>query len=133
VFAVSARFPPSFGPTVLLAIGAAGAVIRWTVMALDPPAVLLPVAQCLHGVSFGATLLGSVMFLARNAPSGRGATAQGYFVLTIGLVMAAAMALSGSLYEAMGTRAYAFMALSAAAGGLLVGAAHHVVGNRRDA
>ena len=133
VFAVSARFPPSFGPTVLLAIGAAGAVIRWTVMALDPPAVLLPVAQCLHGVSFGATLLGSVMFLARNAPSGRGATAQGYFVLTIGLVMAAAMALSGSLYEAMGTRAYAFMALSAAAGGLLAGVAHRVVGNRREA
>jgi PPP family 3-phenylpropionic acid transporter len=124
VFAVSARFPPAFGPTVLLGIGAAGGVIRWSVMALDPPALLLPLVQCLHGASFGATLLGSVMFLARNAPSGRGATAQGYFVLTVGLALAVMMALSGWLYETIGTRAYAFMALSAAAGGALAGAAH---------
>jgi PPP family 3-phenylpropionic acid transporter len=127
VFAVSARFPPAFGPTVLLGIGAVGAAIRWTMMALDPPALLLPVAQSLHGISFGATLLGSMMFLARNAPSGRGATAQGYFVLTVGLALAAMMALAGWLYEAVGTRAYGFMAVSAAIGGLLAGAAHRAL------
>jgi PPP family 3-phenylpropionic acid transporter len=127
VFALSARFPPAFGPTVLLAVGAAGAVIRWTAMALDPPALLLPVVQSLHGITFGATLLGSMMFLARHAPSGRGATAQGYFVLTVGLTLAATMALAGWLYEAMGAGAYAFMAVSAALGGLLVGAAHRVL------
>ena len=133
VFAISARFPPGFGPTVLLGIGAAGAVIRWTVMALDPPALLLPVVQCLHGVTFGFTLLGSMMFLARNAPSGRGATAQGYFVLTIGLTLAAATALAGWLYEAIGTRAYGFMAISAAVGGLLVVAAHRAMRKGQEA
>ena len=44
LFAVSGRLPPLFQPTVLLMIGAAGATLRWTAMALDPPAACAAVA-----------------------------------------------------------------------------------------
>src|SRR3954469_1836274 len=37
LFALAPRLPPSIGPVTLLAIGAAGAAVRWTVTALDPP------------------------------------------------------------------------------------------------
>src|SRR5262245_14961356 len=42
LFAVSGRLPAAFSPPVLLAIGAAGAVLRWSAMALNPPAIMLP-------------------------------------------------------------------------------------------
>ena len=89
-------------------------------MALDPPAVALPVLQCLHGLSFGATHLGTIGFLAQRAPPGFGASAQGYLTIVLAIVMAAAMGLSGILYEGYGTMAYAAMALAALVGGLCV-------------
>ncbi len=115
LFAVSARLPIT--PETLLLIGAAGAVIRWSAMALDPPAPLLPLLQCLHGLSFGATHLGAVAYIARAAPAEQGATAQGYLAVAQGLVMAAAMGVSGLLYARWGSLAYGAMALAAAAGG----------------
>ena len=48
-------------------LGGAGAVLRWTAMAFDSPVALLPVLQCLHGLSFGATHLGAMHALARLA------------------------------------------------------------------
>ena len=117
LFAVSARLPGALGPAGLLGLGAIGAAIRWTAMALDPATVLLPVLQCLHGLSFGATHLGAVQFLARAAPDRHGATAQGDFATILGVVTAAAMGLSGALYGAFEVHAYAAMALLAAAGG----------------
>jgi PPP family 3-phenylpropionic acid transporter len=95
LFAVQARLPPVFTPTVML----------------------IPWLQVLHALSFGATHLGTLMFLARNAPAGKAATAQGYFAITAGLVMAAATGISGVLYQDFGSRAYVAMALVAIAGG----------------
>jgi MFS transporter, PPP family, 3-phenylpropionic acid transporter len=123
LFAVSGRLPASFNPAVLLAVGAAGAVVRWSVMALNPPAIMLALLQCLHGLSFGATYLGAVQFLARAAPDQFGATAQGYLAIVLGAVMAAFTGLSGVLYGAYGARAYAVMAVAAMIGGLLALAA----------
>lgn len=118
LFALSGRLPPWLGPTALLVLGALGAVLRWTAMALDPPAAALPVLQCLHGLSFGATHLGAVAFVARVAPPGRAATAQGHLAVVLGAVMALSMGLSGVLYGAFGGLAYGGMALMAAVGGL---------------
>ena len=125
-FAVSGRLLQPLGGTVLLMLGAAGAVLRWSIMALDPPPLVLPLVQCLHGLSFGATHLGSMLFLARTAPGGLGATTQGYFTLAMGLVMAGAMSLSGTLYQAFGIRAYAAMAAAAFIGGALAFGAHRL-------
>jgi MFS transporter, PPP family, 3-phenylpropionic acid transporter len=128
LFAVSGRL--SAGPGVLLSIGAAGAAVRWSVLAMNPPMLLLPVLQCLHGLSFGATHMGAVQFLARAAPGGLAATAQGYLAIVVGVTMAASMSLSGRLYAAFGTRAYAAMAAAAVAGGLLALVAHRLSKNQ---
>jgi MFS transporter, PPP family, 3-phenylpropionic acid transporter len=117
LFAFSGRLPLFFQPIMLLMIGALGATLRWTAMALAPPAVALPWLQLLHALSFGATHLGALGFVARHAPAGQGATAQGYLAIAMGAAMAGAMGLSGVLYEAFGSLAYAAMALAAIAGG----------------
>ncbi len=117
LFAVSSRLPPPVTPVVLILIGGGGAVLRWTAMACDPPALLLPWLQLLHALSFGATFFGSLNFVARSAPPGQSATAQGYLAIASGVVMAGSMGLSGLLYAAFGGVAYAAMALTGVAGG----------------
>jgi len=116
LFALQGRLPSALTPGILLLVGGLGGTLRWSVMALDPPVVLLPFVQLLHGLSFGATHLGALGFVSRHAPPGQGATAQGYLALAIGTTTAAMMALSGVLYGAYGGRAYAAMALTAIAG-----------------
>ena len=118
LFALQGRLPPFMSPQVLLIAGALGAALRWTAMAFNPPVALLPVLQLLHAASFGATHLGSLTFIARHAPAGQGATAQGHLAIALGVAMAAATGLSGWLYGAFGSRAYAAMALAAVAGGV---------------
>ena len=117
LFALQSRLPPFFEPTVLLLTGACGAVLRWIGMAFDPPAFMLAALQLLHALSFGATHLGALMFLARHAPPAQAATAQGYLAIASGVAMAGAIALSGVLYRDFGSTAYAAMALMAIAGG----------------
>jgi len=126
LFAMSGRL--SVAPTTLILFGAAGAAVRWGAMAFDPPAVLLAPLQCLHGLSFGATHLGALGFIARTAPAEASATAQGYLAVALGLVMAAAMGVSGVLYARWGSFAYVTMALLAAAGGVFALAARRLTG-----
>lgn len=114
LFAVSGRLPMQ--PLTLLIAGAAGAVMRWTAMAFDPAPVLLLPLQCLHALSFGATHLGALGAVARAAPAGLGASAQGYLAVVLGLAMAAAMGASGELYARWAAHAYAAMAVLAALG-----------------
>ena len=117
LFALQGRLPPFLSPQVLLIVGAAGGALRWTAMALNPPVALLPVLQLLHAASFGATHLGTLGFLAAKAPPGQAASAQGHIAIAVGTTMAAATALSGVLYGAFGSLAYAAMASAAVAGG----------------
>ncbi len=117
LFGLQGRLPAFVTPAVLLMIGGAGGALRWLAMAFDPPAVLLPGLQLLHGLSFGATHLGAMGFVVQRAPAGKGATAQGHLAIALGLMMAASISLSGWLYAGYGSRAYAAMALVAAAGG----------------
>lgn len=124
LFAASGRLPAAVGPTMLLLLGAVGGVLRWSVMALDPPAALLPILQCLHALSFGATHLGAVQYLARAAPPGLAATAQGFLAVAGGVAMTVAMALSGVLHARFGSGAYALMAVMTAAGGAAALFAH---------
>ena len=124
LFAISARL--RLAPTTLLLAGAGGAAVRWAAMAFDPPTMLLPVLQCLHALSFGATHLGALGCVARAAPAEFGATAQGYLAVALGLVMAAAMGVSGVLYAYSGGLAYGAMAVAAAAGGLFALVAHRL-------
>lgn len=123
LIALSGRLPPWLTPHILLLIGAAGALVRWTAMAFDPPAWSLPLLQCLHAATFGATHLGLIGYIARHAPERFAATAQGYFSVLSGLLLGASMSLAGVLYERFGEASYAAMTVSAALGGaMLLGA-----------
>jgi MFS transporter, PPP family, 3-phenylpropionic acid transporter len=116
LFAVSGRLVATVGAVNMILLGGAGAVLRWTAMAFDPPALLLPLLQCLHCLSFGATHLGAMDVLSRLAHRQGGATAQGDFFAVQGGTFAAAMGLSGILVTAFGSAAYFAMAAIAAAG-----------------
>ena len=111
------------GATGMIVLGGAGGLLRWGAMAFDPPTALLPLLQILHALSFGATHLGSMHVLARTAPAGRSATAQGDFVAVQGIVFAAVMSGAGVLVAAVGDLAYGAMAAVAAAGGVLAAVA----------
>ena len=124
LFAFAGRLP-AVRPATLLVIGAAGGIIRWTVMVFDPPLALLVPLQVLHALSFGATHLGTMQYLSQSAPEGSRAAAQGDIATANSVTMAAASALAGVLYGASGSLAYAAMAaLAVAGGGFAVMAAH---------
>ena len=125
LFAFSARL--AIGPAMLLMIGAAGAVLRWGVMAFDPPTAALPALQLLHAASFGAAHLGAMGFLARAVPRELAATAQGLVATASGIVMAAATGLSGLIYAASGSLAYLVMAAMALAGLACAFTAHRLL------
>jgi PPP family 3-phenylpropionic acid transporter len=127
LFALQGRLPRFVTPAVLLMIGGLGGALRWGAMALDPPSFALPLLQLLHAASFGATHLGMLGFVAAKAPAGQGATAQGYLAVALGTTMAVATAISGVLYAAFGSLAYAAMALAAIAGGIAGYVAHRAV------
>lgn len=127
LFALQGRLPRFVTPTVLLMIGGLGGALRWGAMALDPPSLALPLLQLLHAASFGATHLGMLGFVAAKAPAGQGATAQGYLAVALGTTMAVATGISGVLYAAFGSLAYAAMALAAIAGGVTGYVAHRSV------
>jgi MFS transporter, PPP family, 3-phenylpropionic acid transporter len=116
LFALSSRLVGWFGAIGLIMLGGIGGVVRWTAMAFDPPTAALPLLQGLHALSFAATHLGTMHFLAQAVPARRGATAQGDFVAVQGIVFAGAMSLSGVLVGAYGSLAYAAMAAAAAIG-----------------
>lgn len=123
LFALSGRLPPWLTPYVLLVIGAAAGVVRWIAMVFDPPGFALPLLQCLHAATFGATHLGLIGYIAQHAPERFAATAQGYFSILSGILLGISMGLAGFLYERYGGAGYAGMALIAALGGVIVIAA----------
>jgi len=116
LFALAARMPAAIGPVTLIVIGSAGAILRWSLAALDPPVAVMVPLQLLHGASFGMTFLGTMMFLSRNATEGGRAAAQGDIATANSLMMAAASALAGTLYGVSASLAYSTMAALAFAG-----------------
>jgi PPP family 3-phenylpropionic acid transporter len=116
LFAFSGRLPKALSPTVLLAVGGVGAVLRWSAMAADPPVALLPALQLLHAGSFAATHLGMMGFMARAVPRELAATAQGLVATWSGLVNAGATFVSGFVFAATGSLAYLGMAAMALVG-----------------
>ena len=112
LFAYSAAIMRRIGVTQLLLVGAVAGVLRWSVMAFDPPlAVLLPL-QILHGFTFGASHLAAIHFIAKAVRDQQAGTAQGlYASITAGLAMGLAFLLAGKLYAFAGGRAYLSMAL----------------------
>ena len=111
LFSVSLRVFRAVGATRLLLLGGIGCVLRWTILALDPPFVLVVFAQFLHGATFALAHLGAMYFVLKAVPQRLAATAQSlYAVGSNGIVMGLATFASGPLYEAYGGRTYLLMA-----------------------
>jgi PPP family 3-phenylpropionic acid transporter len=80
-------------------------------MALEPPLLLLFLAQSLHAGSFGLTHLGTMHYIRESIPDGMRNTVQGlYSALSGGILLSATMWAAGPLYGAMGGLAYVVMA-----------------------
>lgn len=110
LFAFSGRAVAIFGPVGLIILGSAAGVVRWAVTALDPPLAVLFAAQALHGLSFGATHLGTVHFIFHSVPRSLQATAQGFHsAVASGILMAGTIMLCGPAYKALGAEAYLLM------------------------
>ncbi len=111
LFAWSGWAVARLGPGRLILLGALAAVLRWAVMALDPPLAVLFPLQVLHAFTYGTAHLGAIHLIARTVPAPLSATAQGlYASVTSGLAMGGAMALAGPLYRAYAGGAYLAMA-----------------------
>ena len=121
VFALSPRFTVS--PVWLVIIGASSAVVRWLVTAQEPSIAILVTVQLMHGLTYGATLLGTMGLLVRNVPSHVAARAQGYLAACSGIVASSASILSGVIYAQHGQGVYYVMAVMGAVGGLVIGLA----------
>jgi len=119
------------GPALLIVIGGVAGIIRWSVTSAEPGLAMLIAVQAIHGLTFGATHLGSILFIARATPARLQASAQGaYAAVSGGLIMAAVMSASGPLYAALGSGAYLAMA-GVSALGAAFGAVVLIVWNGR--
>ncbi len=117
LFWYSAPFVARLGPLGLMALGGAAGIVRWSLMGMVPGLAAAAVLQLLHALTFGASHLGAMHFMARSVPPGAAASAQSlYAALSAGLGSGLVMLVAGALYAAYGGAAYPFMALLSAAG-----------------
>jgi PPP family 3-phenylpropionic acid transporter len=117
LFWYSAPFLARFGPLGLMALGGIAGILRWSLMGVFPGLAAAAALQLLHALTFGASHLGAMHFLARNVPPGVAASAQSlYAALSAGLGSGLVMLVAGALYAAYGGHAYPLMALLSAAG-----------------
>ncbi len=102
--------------TRFLVLGAAGAVLRWTAMAMQPPALLILALQAMHALSFASTYLGTVLLLGSLAGRNHRARMQGWYSTVSSLTMALSTVASGWLTSRFGPGAYVAMAVLAGCG-----------------
>ena len=106
----------NFGPGGLMALGAAGGVIRWIGLGLTTDYELLLVFQSLHGLTFGAAHLGAMTYLQRHVPTSSSATGQAlYSALGMGMAIAIMQPITGGIFEDHGGST-AFLMMAGLAG-----------------
>jgi PPP family 3-phenylpropionic acid transporter len=112
LMSISLKVFRMLGATRLLLLGALACVVRWTILAFDPPLPLVIFAQLLHGATFAMAHLGAMYFILKAVPPRLAATAQSlYAVASFGVVMGVATYACGPLYAAVGGRTYLLMAV----------------------
>jgi MFS transporter, PPP family, 3-phenylpropionic acid transporter len=112
-----ANWSARFRPETLIVAGGIGAVIRWTALAALPPFWLLLPLQLLHALSFAATFLGGMRFIQTIYGDDRAPTAQMiYMGVANAPTYAAAVLISGPLYDRLGAPGYLAMTVVAALG-----------------
>ena len=120
-FAVSRHVLVRLSPLALIGIGAGAAILRWCALGFDPPLTGLVVLQFLHGLTFGATHLGTIHFIGRTVPDHRTGAVQGLFFTISGVCMGGSMLASGVLYRNFEGSAFPAMAVLGVAALVLLG------------
>lgn len=125
LFAGSGKLLARYGAANILIAGAALSVLRWVLMAFNPPLALLVPLQVLHAVTYGGSHIGAIYFIAQAVPPAMQGTAQAlYATIASGIAMGAATLFAGRLLAAYGsTASYAAMgavALVALGAGVLL-------------
>jgi PPP family 3-phenylpropionic acid transporter len=117
LFWYSAPLVARLGPLGSMALGGIAGIVRWSLIGIVPGLAAAAVLQLLHGLTFGASHLGAMHFMARSVPPGAAASAQSlYAAVSAGLGSGLVMLVAGTLYSAYGGDAYLFMAVLSATG-----------------
>ncbi|RTL67564.1 MAG: MFS transporter [Hyphomicrobiales bacterium] len=117
LFAFSGAVLKWLSPVQLITLGCIASIVRWFAMGLDPGLALLVPLQMSHALTFGASHIGAMHFIARNVPDHQLGTAQAlYSAFTGGIAMGAVMLSIGPLYANFAGLAYWAMALVSAIG-----------------
>jgi MFS transporter, PPP family, 3-phenylpropionic acid transporter len=103
VMLVSGRIARRIGATGLLKVAFTIYAIRWLLYSfITTPALALTV-QALHGLSFGAYLVGGVTYINERTPAGLSTTVQALLnLVTFGLGAVSGSLLGGYLFETIG-------------------------------
>jgi PPP family 3-phenylpropionic acid transporter len=103
-----------FSLPTLLASSMAASAVRWTLVALGAPPVLLVATQLLHALTFGVYWGSAVGWLSECVPARLRATGQTlYTAVTFGVGNLVGMLGTGALYDATGGAEAAFAAAAA--------------------
>ena len=128
LFAFAARIPGRVQPVGLLVAGGLLGVVRWGLFVVDTPVAATALVQVMHAGSFALAHLGMMRFIREMVPEERSASAQGTYVIFVGLAMAAATALFGRLWTLFDAGAFLSMSAFCATGVAILIAARPAVG-----
>jgi PPP family 3-phenylpropionic acid transporter len=114
------RLVERIGPAGAVMLAGAAGVLRWGLMSVEPPQVLLWPIQCLHAVTFGLGYLGAMAFVAAAVPPRLQASAQGLYGGGIGgLAFALATLAAGAINASFGAASAYWLAAAMSGVGLL--------------
>lgn len=110
VFSVSGLAARRIGAAGLIAVGAVASIVRWSLMALEPPLAALIPLQLLHGATYGASHIGAIHFIHERIEREKQGTAQSlYATMAAGVALACATLIGGWLYTGGGSLSYLAM------------------------
>ena len=107
-------------PVMLIIMGAAAGVLRWTIMGTTDALPALFIAQVLHGLTFGAAHLGAIHYISDTIPPHLSATAQSLLsAVVMGIAIGITTIAAGAMYGVIGAQSYYPMAGMAVASTIL--------------
>lgn len=110
-FLIGPALVARLGTRGVMALAAAGGLLRWAAMASTTAVTALAVVQPLHGLTFAALHLACMRVLAATVPPGLAATAQATYAVGAAAATAVLTLVSGGLYARLGPHAFLVMAL----------------------
>jgi PPP family 3-phenylpropionic acid transporter len=116
LFWAAHRIPARVTPVSLMVIGGAIGVVRWALFAVDTDLATTAALQVMHAGSFALGHIGMMRFIRETVPEQRSASAQGTYVIFLGVGMAAASFVAGRLWTEVGDQNFLAMSAFCAAG-----------------